>query len=108
MNKQLTPGDYVLATKYSDGDPKDHFAIGFFSEILKYKSGDRYIVIDSEGKEFRRNGFRRCEKISQRIGKILIDNICIIEQGCASVWYWRHHAKQLEKIGRKFNLRKNT
>jgi len=31
--KKIKKGDYVLATKYSDGDPKDHFAVGFFDKM---------------------------------------------------------------------------
>ena len=100
--KNIKIGDYVLATKYTDGDPRDHFAVGFFKEILKYESEDRYTIIDNDGKEFRRNGFRRCEKISPKTGKTLVDNIKIIEQGCASVWYWKYHPKQLEKLGNLF------
>jgi len=59
---------------------------------------DRYMVIDSKGVNFRGNGFRRCEKIQGKTGDILVKNIRIIEQGCASVWYWRRHLKELQEL----------
>jgi len=98
---KLKQGDYVLATKYSDGDTKDHFCVGFFNGMLIQNDGkvtDRHMVIDSEGKNFRGNGFRRCEKISQKVGDILVANINLMEQGCASAWYWRYHPKQLQTL----------
>ena len=33
MKRQLAQGDYVLATKYRDGDPCDHFVVGFFGML---------------------------------------------------------------------------
>jgi len=61
-------GDYVLATKFADGDPCDHFCVGFVSEFYR----DRCIVVDSEGSEFRRNGFRRAETITREEGRQLV------------------------------------
>jgi len=68
----MKKGDYVLATKYSDGDPWDGWAVGFFDGMLHYKSGDRFMVIDSNGHQFRGNGFRRCEKITPDEGEAII------------------------------------
>lgn len=101
----LKKGDYVLATKWQDGDPKDHFSVGFFDGMLVDNYGkitERYIVIDSNGTKFRASGFRRCHKISQEIGDLLVKGIPIIEQGCASVWFWRYHPKALKEIIDKF------
>jgi len=28
--QEMKHGDYVLATKYRDGDPQDHWAVGFY------------------------------------------------------------------------------
>lgn len=67
----LRQGDYVLATKYGDGDPCDHFCIGFLTGILR-KDQIRYDVVDSEGKLFRGNGFRRVEKITAEEGKEML------------------------------------
>lgn len=68
MNK----GDYVLATKYSDGDPGDQYAVGFFDGMLSKVGGDRYLVVNGDGKNFRGNGFRRCEPINDAEGRWLI------------------------------------
>jgi hypothetical protein len=94
----LEPGDYVLATKYSDGDPCDHFAIGFFSGMI----GDRYIIIDGDGQPFRANGFRRCERIDIETGKILLSIFPIIgDRPGNSLWWWLENtdkAKQLASM----------
>jgi len=70
----ITPeiGDYVFATKYGDGDPADGWAIGFYDGLLSVGSQDRYMVVDNDGKQFRRNGFRRVENISGEIGELMI------------------------------------
>ena len=63
-------GDYVLATKYADGDPGDQWCIGFASEY--WPSRQRWLVRDSGGNNYRNNGFRRAEKITREVGaKIL-------------------------------------
>jgi hypothetical protein len=94
-NNKLKIGDYVLATKYSDGDPQDHFYAGFFNGML---NEDRYMVIDSKGQNFKANGFRRCEKISPRVGNILVSGISIIAQSQSSAWYWRYHPESLARL----------
>ena len=99
--KNLKEGDYVMASKYQDGDPHDHFVIGFFDGMLYDNKGqptNRFMVKNSKGVHFRANGFRRCERISQRVGDILVNNINIMEMGSCSVWYWRHHPQQLQAI----------
>jgi len=66
-------GDYVLATKYFDGSPMDHFAVGFCAGYFEnYASGIRYDIINSTGKPFRGNGFRRAEKITVDEGTRLL------------------------------------
>ena len=65
---RLAEGDYVLATKYDDGDPGDHWAVGFFDSML----GDRYMIVDGNGDQFRGNGFRRCEKITSEQGEWMV------------------------------------
>ena len=93
--KKLVAGDYVLATKYSDGDPCDHFGVGFFIGM----AGDRYLVEDNEGRLIRGSGFRRCERISQYIGNILVAAIPLIgDQQGRSLWYWRYHPGQLNAM----------
>lgn len=89
------PGDYVLATKYSDGDPMDHWAIGFYD---RYEDGRHYIVND-KGLQFRRNGFRRAEKIYPEVGDRFLDDIFAIEKSSSSVWSWRRHFEREIKEG---------
>ena len=72
MNK----GDYVFATKYSDGDPADGWAVGFYDGVLNKKTSEvRHLVVDNNGNQFRRNGFRRVEKITAQEGNILLQNL---------------------------------
>jgi hypothetical protein len=95
----LKRGDYVLATKYHDGDPLDHWVVGFFDSMLKKQGGDRYMVIDEDGNQFRGNGFRRARKISEREGRWLLSNAQWIEWSNVSVWRWlcRIPKQQLEE-----------
>lgn len=66
-------GDYVLATKYSDGDPGDHWAVGFFAGVTAGRyDPPRYEVVDSNGISFRGNGFRRVKKIKPDVGEFLL------------------------------------
>jgi len=68
----LRVGDYVFATKYSDGDPADGWAIGFYEGTLGGKSSPRYMVVDEHGRQFRGNGFRRIQAISPVVGEKMI------------------------------------
>ena len=88
MEQQLKSGDYVLATKYSDGDPGDHWAVGFFVGMLPKAGGDRFKVADEDGKLFRGNGFRRAEKISAERGQWLLERAKEIESSIQSLWNW--------------------
>ena len=93
--KRLVDGDYVLATKYNDGDPMDHFCVGFFRGML----GDRFLVEDNNGQLFRASGFRRCEKISQHVGNALVAAMTLIgDVPGASLWYWRYHPCALDEL----------
>lgn len=76
-------GDYVVATKYSDGDPGDHFAVGF---IASSAMRDRWLVVDNHGQPFRANGFRRVQRITARTGAALLLLVPKIEQSSRSVW----------------------
>jgi hypothetical protein len=94
-HRTLVRGDYVLATKYKDGSPCDHFYVGFFREML----GCRYLVEDEKGKLVRANGFRRCERISNRVGHALVAAMQIISSNpWKSVWWWRRHVKALHAL----------
>lgn len=65
-------GDYVLATKYDDGDPGDHWACGFVASIMDQYDPPRYDVVDNNQVSFRGNGFRKVERITLWMGKQLI------------------------------------
>lgn len=65
-------GDYVFATKYSDGDPGDAWALGFYAgQMLEY-TPPRHDVVDSEGKRIRGNGYRKVARIRWDVGRWLL------------------------------------
>lgn len=77
-------GDYVLATKWRDGDPRDHWCVGFYDR----EEGGRHYVVGAGGVQMRVNGFRRVAKISGARGSWLLSHSRVIEQSGRSVWYW--------------------
>jgi len=93
----MEKGDYVLATKYSDGDPRDHWAVGFFDKMLEYSSGDRFMVVDGDGEQFRGNGFRRAERIPTECGNWMVKNSKVLEQASISIWGIRRRWRKLKK-----------
>ena len=95
MKKPLMKGDYVLATNYHDGDPCDPFCVGYFDRAY----GDRFVVVDGHGRSFRANGFRRCQRISRRVGDVLVRAMPLIgDRPGHSMWHWRRNIKTLEKL----------
>lgn len=90
-NNEPKIGDYVLATKWSDGDPCDHFCVGFFAG----KDRDRYKVVDSDGNLFRANGFRRCETITQAEGESIL-SLKIGDKPGPSVWWHLERIRGIE------------
>lgn len=87
----MKKGDYVLATKFNDGDPHDHWCVGFYDG--KTRDG-RHLVRDSNGQQFRLNGFRRCSKINEECGRLLISNINLIQCCDRSLWSWKKFYKR--------------
>lgn len=83
LELNLKEGDYVLATKYSDGDPKDHFAVGYFRNMTLDNS---FNVVDENGELLRYNGFRRIKKIPKELGLTIINEMEIIKKGDICVW----------------------
>lgn len=65
-------GDYVLATKYSDGDPGDNWALGFYAGRMIEYTPPRHAVVDSQGRSLRNNGFRKVARIRKDVGRWLI------------------------------------
>lgn len=86
----MKKGDYVLATKYDDGDPQDQWAVGFYSG----ETGGRHYVVDANDNQFRGNGFRRAEKITVARGAWLLANVQAIEGSCCSLWHWKRARMQ--------------
>ena len=80
--KPIIKGEYVLATKYSDGDPRDHWAVGFFDRT----QGDRHFIVGNDGQQLRANGFRRIGRITPEKGAWLLQNSRDIEMSGRSVW----------------------
>lgn len=99
-DKTPKPGDYVLATKYNDGDPGDQFCVGFYKEAYKQCGFEpRHIVVDAEGNPFRANGFRRVKKISAERGAWIVKNLKEISQSRFSVWHFaRCSMKELRTL----------
>jgi len=81
----LIQGDYVVATKWSDGDPNDHFCIGSFKSMTWH---NRYNIVDDHGELFRHNGFRKVRKINEEVGAELVAHINEIQKSNISVWDW--------------------
>ena len=78
--------DYVLATKYSDGDSQDHWAIGFYAGQIEGYDPPRYDIKDINGESFRYNGFRKVKKISVSEGNHILNNIAKICGSEKSIW----------------------
>lgn len=85
---RVIEGDYVLAMKWYDGDPKDPWTVGVVSAIEVTPAGRRFIVTDADGKSFRASGYRRVERISPARGKWLLENSETIEAGSYGLAHW--------------------
>ena len=72
MSETFQKGDYVLATKYRDGDTGDQYAVGFYDHEYDHFGQTRFMVVNGDGKQYRGNGFRRCERITEDEGRWLI------------------------------------
>lgn len=80
--KPISKGDYVLATKYSDGDPQDPWAVGFYDHM----EGDRHFIVGNDGQQLRHSGFRRVGRITAQKGAWLLKNSREIEMSGRSIW----------------------
>jgi phage terminase large subunit-like protein len=79
------PGDYVVATKWSDGDLSDHWCVGVYDG----EKDGRHFVKDASGQQFRINGFRRVQKITAEESRWLLEigwRLEGVAAGAASVW----------------------
>ena len=89
-------GDYVLATKYADGDPQDQWCVGFYDGVI---ANGRHFIVDGEGRQFRANGFRRCQKIDQEHGRWFLDNAKAIELSGRGIWSHLRMLKNRDRFG---------
>lgn len=81
----LKIGEYVLATKYSDGDPGDAWAVGFYDG----ERDGRHFVLDNDGKQIRRNGYRAVGRVTPDVGRWLLDSASVLERspaGSVNLW----------------------
>ena len=90
---KLKKGDYVLATTWSDGDPRDQWAIGLYDGPCKQVPG-RSLVVDNNGKQFRLGGFRRAKAIKPEVGDWLLARKDQIEMSTRSLWGWEKRARK--------------
>ena len=90
MTKEVEDGDYVIGTRWQDGNPGDPWAVGWVEKLpfLIRDTKSRWYVKDKKGTDL--NGlYRRVKKISAERGDFLIRNADYIEaQKRYSVWYF--------------------
>ena len=80
-------GAYVLATQYTDGDPGDHWAVGFY--VGPGPRPDRHQVVDGTGTPMRANGFARVAMIRPEVGAWLLASASSLTQappGSVTLW----------------------
>ena len=87
----IAKGAYVLATKYSDGDPGDAWAVGYYLGPSDNPNlADRYLVGDKDGKPYRASGYRRARAgLKPEVGRWLIENAQALERsppGSINLW----------------------
>jgi len=98
---QLKKGDYVVATKWQDGDPGDHFCIGIYDGFYDHYGETRHLIVDRNGNNFRKNGFRRVARVGVRRGEWMVRHLSYIEamKDRFRVWHWyRAPWRELNKI----------
>jgi hypothetical protein len=95
-------GDYVLATKYGDGDPGDHWCIGWLARAYDLFGETRYIVVVAPPPQpstpYRATGFRRCERITKEFGEWAVAHTRMIEQSRWSIWGWRRRWRSFTRL----------
>lgn len=96
--KPLVKGDYVLATKYRDGDPFDGYAVGFYDSAYDHFGQVRHMVVNANGEPYRANGFRRAERVSHELGSWILQHRFAIEsltaQSPVNMWKFRRAAER--------------
>ncbi len=81
----MLKGDYVLATKYTDGDPADAWCVGFYISLSP--DGERHFVGDANGgpgpNGYRFSGFRCVDLIDKELGDWMVRNAVELEKSPA-------------------------
>ena len=84
-DERITKGEYVLATKFSDGDPGDHWGVGFYDRL----ENGRHYIVDRAGQQIRGGGFRRAGRITVEVGIWLLSAAKSLEAsppGTVNLW----------------------
>lgn len=90
---KIPDGAYVLATKFSDGNPGDPWAVGF----LRRDGTRRFTVLNNDGVPiYRPGGFSRIFRISKFVGREIVDNARVIETSLTPMIQWKHHFERTE------------
>lgn len=76
MGTAIEKGNYVLATKFEDGDPFDPWCVGFYDGL---NEKGRHMVTNKQGVPFRLNGFGSVYVITRDLGEWIIHNKGFIE-----------------------------
>lgn len=102
MNK-FEIDDYVLVTKWRDGDAQDPWCVGFIKEITLMRHNERrYVLSDENGKViFSCHDRVRMKKISHEKGDFIVKNVKEIELHRYSLWKWVY--MPLDKCVEKLN-----
>jgi hypothetical protein len=79
---RIADGEYILATRFSDGQPMDPWAFGFLR-----RSECFYGVVDNAGNLI--GYFKRAQRITKEFGDFLSNNIQMIETSNRSLWWWK-------------------
>lgn len=93
--EQLKVGDYVLGTKYADGDPRDGWAVGYVVAFSPNHSYESVVIGDGRGNVIgRANGFRRAKRIKGECGEWMARNASKFENLPCSMWHYFRCSKK--------------
>ena len=67
--KNPKPNEYVLITKYSDHDPNDPWALGWFTRKNNWKGTSTYYIKDENGNESSYPKYKNCFRLTLDEGK---------------------------------------
>lgn len=98
---ELKPGDYVLGTYWSDGDPHDPWAVGFYK--------DQYHIVDYDGTPINgRRCWRRIQKLKDpAVGTWLLRYKDYLSYSGFSLWHFVRRKRvrdQLSSIYEQNNI----